>query len=149
MLIVNRHPDHGAQLNRADAEILSVSAAREVERFLSHRQGHKPTPLVALPGLARELSVESIHIKDEGHRLGLGSFKALGGSYAVIRLILEEASRQLGRPIDVRELQTPEVKAVAKGMTVSCATDGNHGRSVAQGAQLVGAGCAIFVHAGR
>ena len=50
---------------------------------------------------------------------------------------------------DVRELQTPEVKAVAKGMTVSCATDGNHGRSVAQGAQLVGAGCAIFVHAGR
>ena len=82
MLIVNRHPDHGAQLNRADAEILSVSAAREVERFLSHRQGHKPTPLVALPGLARELGVESIHIKDEGHRLGLGSFKALGGSYA-------------------------------------------------------------------
>ena len=148
MLIVNRHPDHGAQLNRADAEILSVNAAQEVERFLSLRQGHKPTPLVALPGLARELSVESIHIKDEGHRLGLGSFKALGGSYAVIRLILEEAARQLGRPIDVRELQTPEVKAVAKGMTVSCATDGNHGRSVAQGAQLVGAGCAIFVHAG-
>jgi diaminopropionate ammonia-lyase len=132
----------------ADAEILSVNAAHEVERFLSHRQDHKPTPLVALPGLARELSVESIHIKDEGHRLGLGSFKALGGSYAVIRLILEEASRQLGRPIDVREMQTPEVKAVAKGMTVSCATDGNHGRSVAQGAQLVGARCAIFVHAG-
>jgi len=148
MLIVNRHPDHGAQLNRADAEILSVNAAQEVERFLSHRQDHKPTPLVALPGLAQELSVESIHIKDEGHRLKLGSFKALGGSYAVIRLILEEAARQLGRPIDVGELQTPEVKAVAKGMTVSCATDGNHGRSVAQGAQLVGAGCAIFVHAG-
>ena len=33
-------------------------------------------------------------------------------------------------------------------MTFACATDGNHGRSVAQGAQLVGAKAAIFVHAG-
>ncbi|WP_147023203.1 diaminopropionate ammonia-lyase, partial [Microvirga aerophila] len=36
----------------------------------------------------------------------------------------------------------------ASEMTVACATDGNHGRSVAQGAQLVGARAAIFVHAG-
>ena len=33
-------------------------------------------------------------------------------------------------------------------MTFACATDGNHGRSVAQGAQLVGARAAIFVHGG-
>jgi diaminopropionate ammonia-lyase len=33
-------------------------------------------------------------------------------------------------------------------MTMACATDGNHGRSVAQGAQLVGAKAAIFVHSG-
>lgn len=33
-------------------------------------------------------------------------------------------------------------------MTFACATDGNHGRSVAQGAELVGARAAIFVHAG-
>ena len=33
-------------------------------------------------------------------------------------------------------------------MTFACATDGNHGRSVAQGAQLVGAPSVIFVHAG-
>jgi diaminopropionate ammonia-lyase len=33
-------------------------------------------------------------------------------------------------------------------MTVACATDGNHGRSVAQGAQLVGAKAVIFVHGG-
>ncbi|WP_027525930.1 diaminopropionate ammonia-lyase [Bradyrhizobium sp. Ec3.3] len=148
MFNINRHVDHGAQLDHADAEILGIEAAREVERFLKYRDGHAPTPLVALPALAHELGVAAIHIKDEGHRLGLGSFKALGGSYAVIRLVLEEASRQLGRQVDVGELQTSEVKAVASRMTVSCATDGNHGRSVAQGAQLVGAKCAIFVHAG-
>jgi diaminopropionate ammonia-lyase len=33
-------------------------------------------------------------------------------------------------------------------MTFACATDGNHGRSVAQGAQLVGAKSVIFVHGG-
>ena len=33
-------------------------------------------------------------------------------------------------------------------ITVTCATDGNHGRSVAWGAQRIGARCCIFVHAG-
>ncbi|WP_439402794.1 diaminopropionate ammonia-lyase [Bradyrhizobium sp. DASA03068] len=148
MLLLNQHTEHRTSLAASDAEILSVEAAREVERFLRHRADYKETPLVSLPGLAREIGVASIHIKDEGHRLGLGSFKALGGSYAVIRLVLEEATRRLGRAIDVSELQTPDVITVARQMTVSCATDGNHGRSVALGARLVGAKCAIFVHSG-
>ncbi|MGY5802187.1 diaminopropionate ammonia-lyase [Rhizobium sp. LEGMi12c] len=148
MLLLNENADYRTKLDPIDAETLSLAAALEVERFLSHREGHKETPLVALPGLARELGVASIHIKDEGHRLGLGSFKALGGSYAVIRLVLEEAAREFGRDVDISELHTTEVRAVARKLTVACATDGNHGRSVAQGAQLVGANCAIFVHSG-
>src|SRR4051794_10013163 len=148
MLIANVHPDHGEPLEAGDAATLGLAAAEEVERFLAYREGHEPTPLVALPGLARALGVRAIHVKDEGHRLGLGSFKALGGSYAVIRLVLERASDELGRPVDVAELRTPEVRAVAGRRTVACATDGNHGRSVAQGARLVGARCVIFVHAG-
>jgi diaminopropionate ammonia-lyase len=87
-------------------------------------------------------------VKDEGHRLGLGSFKALGGSYAVIRLVLDEAALRLGRAVDVSELQIPDVRAVAATMTFACATDGNHGRSVAQGAKLVGARSVISVHSG-
>lgn len=148
MLIRNTLADHRAPLEPADADALGVAAAREVERFLAHRDGHVPTPLVALPALARELDVASIHVKDEGHRLGLGSFKALGGAHAVVRVVLEAASRRLGRAADVAEWRSPEVAAVAAGMTVACATDGNHGRSVAQGAQLVGARCVVFVHAG-
>ncbi|MGY3347083.1 MULTISPECIES: diaminopropionate ammonia-lyase [unclassified Bradyrhizobium] len=148
MLLLNRHTDYRAPLEASDAEMLSVEGARGVERFLAHRDDYKATPLVSLPGLAREIGVASIHLKDEGHRLGLGSFKGLGGSYAVIRLVLEEAGRRLGRVLDASELRLPEVIAVARGMTVSCATDGNHGRSVAHGAQLVGAKCVIFVHSG-
>ena len=148
MFLLNQHPDYRLPLDPPDAEILSVAAADEVERFLSHRSDHAPTPLHGLPAFAAELGIGALHVKDEGFRLGLGSFKALGGSYAVIRLVLEEAARQLGRPIDVAQLHEPEVRAVAARMTVACATDGNHGRSVAQGAALVGAAAVIFVHAG-
>ena len=48
----------------------------------------------------------------------------------------------------VEDLRKPEVKAIAAQMTFACATDGNHGRSVAQGAGLVGARSVIFVHSG-
>ncbi|MGL3104373.1 diaminopropionate ammonia-lyase [Bradyrhizobium sp. BR 1432] len=148
MFFFNSHTDHRASLHASDADMLSVEAARKVEHFLRHRDGHKETPLVSLAGLARGIGVGSIHLKNEGHRLGLGSFKALGGSYAVIRLVLEEAARKLGRNVELSELHASDIQAVARTMTVSCATDGNHGRSVAYGAKLVGAKCAIFVHAG-
>lgn len=148
MFLLNQHTDYRRPLDALDADTLSVPTAREVERFLRYRNGNQETPLISLACLAREIGVSSIHLKDEGHRLGLGSFKALGGSYAVLRLVLEEAGRQFDRDVDVSELHTPELRAVAAGMTVSCATDGNHGRSVAYGAKLVGAQCAVFVHSG-
>ncbi|MEZ0168704.1 diaminopropionate ammonia-lyase [Microvirga sp. TS319] len=148
MFLLNQHPDYGKPLDPADAETLGAKAADEVERYLTYRDNHTATPLHTLPALAAELGVGAIHLKDESFRLGLGSFKALGGSYAVIRLVLEEARHQFGRPVDIAELHTPEIRAVAAGMTVACATDGNHGRSVAQGAQLVGARAVIFVHSG-
>src|ERR1700677_3950169 len=92
VLIRNTSPDYCRALESVDAEAFGVEAAGQVARFLAHRDGHAPTPLVALPALAHELGVGSIHIKDEGQRLGLGSFKALGGAYAVIRLAVESAS---------------------------------------------------------
>ena len=131
-----------------DAETLSIGGADEVERFLSHRPEHGPTPLLSLPGLASEVGLTEIHIKDEGQRLGLGSFKALGGAYAVMRLALDEAGRALGRELVFGDLEAPEVRTLMAGLTFGCATDGNHGRSVAWGAALVGAQSAIFVHGG-
>lgn len=148
MLIRSNHPDYRRPLDPADAQALGESAADEVERFLALRDDHRPTPLHALPALARELGVGAVFVKDEGFRLGLGSFKALGGAYAVVRLTLEEAARRLGRAVEIGEWRSDAVRVVASGMTFGCATDGNHGRSVAQGAALVGAKAAIFVHSG-
>lgn len=146
MFLLNRHPRYRQDLDPADADVLDGHAAAMVEHYLESRPEHRPTPLHALPALAAAHGVGSIHVKDEGHRLGLGSFKALGGAYAVVRLILEEAAGRLERRLEMADLHSPAVRAVAAGMTFACATDGNHGRSVAAGAQLTGAKAVIFVH---
>ena len=146
MFIRNQNPNYREPLDAVDAATLGASEAEEVELFLRQREGHMETPLHSLPSLAAELGLGAIYVKDEGYRLGLGSFKALGGAYAVVRLVLEEATAQLGRAVDISELNTPAVRAISERLTFACATDGNHGRSVAQGAQLVGARAVIFVH---
>jgi diaminopropionate ammonia-lyase len=148
MLLLNTLPEYRQPLHSEDAATLGPDGADAIERHLAQRPDHQPTPLRALPGLAAKLGIGALYAKDEGHRLGLGSFKALGGAYAVTRLVLEEAQARLGRPVAEAELASVDIRAIAAGMTFACATDGNHGRSVAQGAQLVGARSVIFVHSG-
>ncbi len=148
MLLLNTLEDHCAPLDGADRDTLGVAGADAAEAYLRTRPNHRATPFLSLPALAHEIGIGAIHIKDEGQRLGLGSFKALGGAYAVTRLVVEEAARRLGRPVAIADTGSADVRAVAATMTFTCATDGNHGRSVAQGAQLAGAKSVIFVHAG-
>jgi diaminopropionate ammonia-lyase len=112
----------------AERALLGGAAFSEAWSTIRAWPGYAPTPLYALPTLAAQLGIAALHYKDEGPRFGLGSFKALGGAYAVARL----AANHGGAP----------------GLTVTCATDGNHGRSVAWGAQRAGCRCVIFVHAG-
>ena len=88
--------------------------------------GYAPTPLRRLDGLARAAGLGAILLKDESARFGLGSFKATGGGFAVARA----------------------VESRGPGITVTCATDGNHGRAVAWGAARAGCRCVIFVHEG-
>ncbi|MFD1797276.1 diaminopropionate ammonia-lyase [Paracoccus aurantiacus] len=143
----NTMPRFGQPLDKGDAELLGRDAADRAARALSLRSD-KATPLHALPGLAAELGIGALYLKDEGHRLGLGSFKALGGAYALMVLVQREAARKLGRPVGIEELLSDEIREIAAAMTFACATDGNHGRSVAQGAQMMGARAVIFVHSG-
>ena len=93
--------------------------------------GYAPTPLRRLDALAAELGLRALYYKDEGGRFGLGSFKALGGAYAVAKLL---AARRAADQ--------------STAVVVSSATDGNHGRSVAWGARTFGCRAVIFIHAG-
>ncbi|MFT4121975.1 diaminopropionate ammonia-lyase [Bradyrhizobium sp.] len=147
-LLLNRDPQYRTPLEEADRRSLDDAAAGEALDFLSRRDDYAPTPLHELRTLARRLGLGAVFVKDESARLGLGSFKALGGSYAVEKLVLEEAGKHLNRSFGARDLHDPDVQQIARTVTVACATDGNHGRSVAQGARLMGANAVIFVHAG-
>lgn len=148
MFHLNDLPAYKTPLNAQDADMFGPAGTHRVAGLISLRPNYAPTPLHALPGLAHKLGLGALHVKDEGHRLGLGSFKALGGAYALMVLVMEEASRRLGRGVGPGDLQTDEVRTMARAMTFACATDGNHGRSVAQGASLIGARAVIFVHSG-
>lgn len=130
------------------AAVLNEAGFAAAEDEIVRWPGYAPTPLRPLPGLARELDMAALHYKDEGGRFGLKSFKALGGAYAVYRLVAQAvARRQGGKEVAAAELLAGRGRQVAAGITVTCATDGNHGRSVAWGARLFGCRCVIVVHA--
>lgn len=97
---------------------------------------YKPTPLSKAT-----IQGQNLWVKDESSRMGLGAFKALGGVYAVARLI-EEA---VGTPIAAADFQSDEVRKVAKTLTFICASAGNHGMAVAAGAALFGAGARVHL----
>lgn len=97
----------------------------------------KPTPLRAHSGPQGG----KLWVKDESHRMGLGAFKALGGVYAVARLIAD----QIGAPADPAAWITPQRRALAADLTFVCASAGNHGLAVAAGARLFGARARIFL----
>ncbi|MFV1463652.1 diaminopropionate ammonia-lyase [Phaeobacter sp. JH204B] len=118
-------------------------AAREIGTW----DGYQPTPMPNLTSLADRLGIQAIHYKHEGPRFGLGSFKALGGAYAVLRVLQRELSETTGRAITVEDLHSGSFADQISEITVISATDGNHGRSVAWGAQRFGATCRIYIHA--
>lgn len=114
---------------------------------ISHWPGYQPTPLHRLTHLAARLGVHSIDYKDESQRFALKSFKALGGAYAVFRLIQKSIALQFpGVQATVVDVLSGRFKEAVAALTVTCATDGNHGRSVAWGAQTFGCRCVIYVH---
>lgn len=87
------------------------------------------------------LSMDGVNVfaKDERERFGLGAFKALGGVYAVLRLVAERCP---GSPIDP---SAADFRATAADMTFVCASAGNHGMAVAAGAALCGSACRVHL----
>lgn len=148
MIERNKSKSCGKLLLPLDQEMFGPAAAVKALDMLQLHPSYRPSPLRSLREVAATVGVQSVHIKDESGRFGLGSFKSLGGAYAVVCLALEEAGRVLGRPVHPGELLDPDVRAVVRNIDVGCATDGNHGRSVAAGANLAGCRANIFVHEG-
>ncbi|MDO8694215.1 MAG: diaminopropionate ammonia-lyase [Sheuella sp.] len=130
------------------AAILHEQGFDAAEKEISGWPGYSSTALHTLPNLARKLGISALYYKDESTRFGLKSFKALGGAYAVFRLIQKAVALQHnGHLPSPQEILSGRYADIISKMTVTCATDGNHGRSVAWGAQLFGCRCVIYIHA--
>ncbi len=143
----NRFLDRARPYGAEDRAILSEEGLRAAKAEISAWPGYAPTPLVALPGLARALGLGAVHYKDESRRFALMSFKALGGAYAVSVLLKRRIAEAAGREATTAELVAGDFADVVRNVTVATATDGNHGRSVAWGARMFGCRCIIYLHA--
>lgn len=98
------------------------------------------TPLHDMAELASVLDIGSLLLKDESHRMKLGSFKALGAAYVIAR----EAERRTsggGDPPGAGD----DMSGALRDTVYACASAGNHGLSVAASARLFGARAVIHL----
>jgi diaminopropionate ammonia-lyase len=109
-----------------EALVVSTALAQQAHREIGTWPEYAVTPLHSLDRLAARLGIAKLLYKDESARLGQRSFKALGGAYAA-----------------TLKLRTLPPGAPA---TLCCATDGNHGCSVAFAARRHNRGCVVFMH---
>jgi diaminopropionate ammonia-lyase len=131
------------------AELRDISSHDKADAAydaISQWPGYQPSPLHRLERLATQIGVADIFYKDESERFGLKSFKALGGAYAVSRQLQQHIREATGNEASIEDLLEGRYADVVRDVVISCATDGNHGRSVAWGCRMFGCSCIIYIH---
>lgn len=114
-----------ALVNRAADRETVPAASTDARGFHAALPGYAPTPIRDLPGLAAELGLGRVAIKDESRRLGLPAFKVLGASWAAERALRERPGAH----------------------TFVAASAGNHGRALAHVAARRGLAARIYLPA--
>jgi diaminopropionate ammonia-lyase len=140
----------GAMQQHAIAAIerhMPKAACLKAQEVIATWPYYAPSPLHRLEKLEQAIGVAKVWYQDESGRFGLKSFKGLGGAYAVLVCVQRHLHITLG--IDepsLRDLLEGKYREALSDYTVCTATDGNHGRSVAWGAQLFGCRSVIYIH---
>lgn len=143
----NPYATPDATYGPAQLRVVNAPGFERARDVITAWPGYAPTPLLHLSGIARRAGVASVHYKDEGRRFGLSSFKPLGGAYAVARRLMQEIPRSADvEDVNIEDLLQGTYRSLSSRITVTAATDGNHGRSVAWGARLFGCRAVIFIH---
>lgn len=105
-------------------------------------------PLRNLPAAAEALGVRAVRLKGESTRTGTPPFKILGASWASCRVLADWVGVEIAEVADpalLRAELSSAIEATGQRPTLTAATDGNHGRSVAIMARLLGLPTRIFV----
>jgi diaminopropionate ammonia-lyase len=131
--------------NSRREERLPAELPQKIRRFHRQLPGYRMSPLKGLSSLAARLGLGGIWVKDESARLDLQSFKVLGGSYAIYRLIQERLGRE-DQELSFADLTNGTIREKLGDITFAAATDGNHGRGVAWSASQMGFKSVIYVH---
>jgi diaminopropionate ammonia-lyase len=126
-------------------EILPAELPRKVRGFHRQLPGYHMSPLKSLTNLAEKFDLGGIWVKDESARLDLQSFKVLGGSYAIYRLIQKRLGLE-DQELSFADLTNGTFREKLGDITFAAATDGNHGRGVAWSATQIGFKSVIYVH---
>lgn len=127
-------------------DVVDSNETPQILEEIKHWPGYAETSLHYLTGVAAELDVSAIWYKDESTRFGLKSFKALGGAYAVAKQIRQVVLSATEDEPSLSDLLGNKYQNIISKLVMTCATDGNHGRSVAWGCRLFGCACIIYVH---
>ena len=128
------------RMPKTDDAMLPVMELDHVEKAYAFHQSfpqYSQTPLAELNGMAEELGVKGIYVKDESYRFGLNAFKVLGGSFAMANYIAEAIGRDVSE-MTYDYLVSQSLKDEFGQATFFTATDGNHGRGVAWAANKLG-----------
>ena len=139
MLNIAKNNFYNAQIS----PLFTVDIAKQARAFHRQIDGYQPTPLISLPLLAKRLGIKSILIKDESKRFGLNAYKALGGSYALGRLLAKHLNMDIGG-IDLATVASN----LDKPLVFATATAGNHGTGVAWAAQKMGQKAVVYMPKG-
>lgn len=126
-----------------DAYELYAEIDPAIEAFHSTFPDYAETPLHDLTSVARELGFARVFLKDESIRFGLPSFKIVGGSWAVHRVLC----RRLSLPASSTSFADLKSTLAARKddvRLVTC-TDGNWGRAMARMAKYLDVKVTIYV----
>jgi len=128
------------RMAQTEDDRLSVMSLENVAKARAFHQSfpqYSPTPLVHLEGMAKELGLKGVYVKDESWRFGLNAFKVLGGSFAMAHYIAKELGRDMDE-MTYDALISDQFREEFGQATFFTATDGNHGRGVAWTARKLG-----------
>ncbi|MGB3368009.1 MAG: diaminopropionate ammonia-lyase [Acidaminobacteraceae bacterium] len=128
-------------------EFLNEENIKSVGKFHFTIDGYAETPLRSLDALAEELGVKKIFVKDESYRFGLNSFKVLGGTYAVAKVLSEKLKVDID-DVDFSFFKEKEVFEKIKDMVFITATDGNHGKGLAWSASQISCRSVVYMPKG-
>ncbi|MEG0741980.1 MAG: diaminopropionate ammonia-lyase [Clostridia bacterium] len=131
--VVNRMPSSSDQ----HLPLMSMQNVRQAMAFHQSFPQYAVTPLAKLSGMAEQLHLSDLFVKDESYRFGLNAFKVLGGSFAMARYIAQKTGREID-DMTYEYLTGTQLREEFGQATFFTATDGNHGRGVAWAAKKLG-----------